>query len=33
MGMTDGEFFVSCCCAAFPVLLLLGGWLFDQVQP
>jgi hypothetical protein len=29
--MTDGEFFVSCCCAAFPILLLIGGWLFDEV--
>jgi hypothetical protein len=29
--MTDGEVFISCCCAAFPILLLIGGWLFDEV--
>jgi hypothetical protein len=30
--MGDGEFFISCCCAAFPALLLIGGWLFDQLS-
>jgi hypothetical protein len=29
--VTDGEFFVSCCCAAFPIVLLFGSWLFDEV--
>jgi hypothetical protein len=30
--MSDGEVFISCCCAAFPILLLIGGWLFDEVS-
>ena len=30
--MSDGEFFISCCCAAFPLVLLFGSWLFDRVQ-